>query len=118
MAVTADLSFVLRLTGDVESSDIFSFVQSIVSPGQLQVVDLASGDNTITIPTGGSSVPVALIIIPPAGNTETLTLKGDAGDTGVAIKPTDPCCISLPSGASNPILNAGGIVTGIRYYFI
>lgn len=118
MAVTANLSFVVKLTGDVESDDLFSFVESAVSPGQLEVQDLSSGDNTITVPTGGSSVPVAVIIVPPAGNTDTLTLKGAGGDTGVGIKPTDPCCISLPSGATSFILNAGAAITGVRFLFI
>ena len=118
MAVTANLGYDLKLTGDVESQDIFSFVQNAVSPGQFQVIDLASGANTITVPTGGSSVAVACIIFPPNSNTDAITLKGVGGDTGILLHPTNPACISLGAGVTSFVLNAGGAIAGVRFYFV
>ncbi len=118
MAVTSNLKYDLNLTGDVESQDIFSFVQNAVSPGQFQVIDLASGLNTITVPTGGSSVAVACIIFPPSSNTDSITLKGVTGDTGVLLHPTNPACISLGAGVANFVLTAGAAIAGVRFYFV
>ncbi len=64
---------------------------------------LASGDNTISIPTDAAG----LIIIPPVANTQTLTLKGDAGDTGVTLGKTTPTYLSLPADGTDVIINAG-----------
>lgn len=52
--------------------------------GAKQSIVLANGNNTITIPDGTTFVTIQ----PPAGNVQTLTLKGVNGDTGVRISPT------------------------------
>lgn len=64
------------------------------SPGATTIHTLSVGANTITIPTGGSQVQAATII-PPTGNTSTLTVKGTTGDTGIAIHKTDPTSLAL-----------------------
>jgi hypothetical protein len=55
-----------------------------------------TGFTALTVPTGS----VAALIIPPAANTNGITLKGVTGDTGIAISKTAPTCIALASGAS------------------
>lgn len=117
MAVTSKLNVQVELSGDSELKDIFSNSDNASSPGVSTVVDLSSGDNTITVPTGGSSSPVALIILPPSGNTTAITLKGNAGDTGVALHKTNPSVIGF-DGTPTIILNAGAAITGLRYLFI
>lgn len=72
-------------------------------------VTLSSGANTITVPTGATKV----IIIPPAANTQTLTLKGVTGDTGIPLSPTDVAVIPFPaSPPANIVVTAGGATTG------
>ncbi len=117
MAVTSNLNMHLTLTGDTELDDNFSFVENQASPGQNEIQDLISGDNTITIPKGGSSVPVGCIIIPPSGNVVVLTLKGIGADTGIAIHPSNPTCISLSSAQVSFVINVTSDLDGFRFNF-
>ena|SRR6266404_1946727 len=113
MAVTATRTITIGFTGGVTGTQTVSAASNAASPGQIQIVNLASGANTITAPTGGST-PVALTIIPPAGNTQALTLKGVTGDTGVGLHLTDPSSVSLAAAFTTLCLTAAGTVTGMR----
>lgn len=75
-------------------------------------ITLAPGDNTITVPTGGT-VPTAVTIQKPSTNTATIKLKGAGGDTGVKLHATEPDSISLDATQTTIILNASSTVTGI-----
>jgi len=72
----------------------------------VNTVSLASGDNTITVPTGAT----VMLFIPPTSNAETIKIKGAAGDTGFTISPTKPTVFTYAAGAI--ILNASGTVAG------
>lgn len=78
-------------TGDVDFADAFSAEENDSSPGQIQVVNLDIGVNTITVPTGA----IAVTIIPPIDNVGILTLRGIGGDVGIPIHATNPCLLSL-----------------------
>lgn len=81
-------------------------------------VTLASGANTITVPTGGGTQPTAVTIWPPNGNTTSITLKGVTGDTGIALHLTDPTTIALASSQTSFVLTAGTAgITGLRLYW-
>lgn len=54
----------------------------------------------ITVPTGAT----AMLIIPPAANAGTITLKGVTGDTGVALSKTLPSAIALGTTPSVGLL--------------
>lgn len=114
MSVTANRQISLTYGNDLLLSESWNAAVNAVSPGKIDVTDLAAGSNTITPPTGGGSTPVAVTIIPPAGNTQTITLKGIAGDTGVPLHKTDPSSIGL-GGTGTFVLAAGGIITGVRF---
>lgn len=65
-------------------------------------------------PTGGSTVKAATII-PPAGNTQSLTLKGVTGDTGLVLSLTEPMTLTFKATpATTFLIVAGGTVTGLR----
>lgn len=67
---------------------------------------LASGANTIAVPTWATSV----LIEPSSANVEGLTLKGVTGDTGIAISPTQPTLLSFPvTTPANIVLTAAGL---------
>ena len=53
---------------------------------QVQLTALASGANTITVPS--APAPTGVIIKLPSNNTAVTTLKGISGDTGIAIGKT------------------------------
>lgn len=113
MAVTSTRRIIIEFSGDIEASNSFAAASNSASPGQLSIVSLISGANTITPPTGGST-PKSVTIIPPSGNTVTLTLKGVTGDTGVVLHLTDPTSIGLNSPTATFVLTASGALAGLR----
>lgn len=112
MAVTSKRTITLVWTGDVEYSQDFESSPNSSGSGQNQLVNLSSGNNTITVPSGA----VAVTIIPPAANANALVIKGVNGDTGIAISKLDPCSISLLS-VSTFVINVGGSTTGLRLIY-
>jgi hypothetical protein len=106
MAVSATRAVSIGFSGDYTFGGTFSAAINAASPGLLQQLALASGANTVTPPTGAKSVT----IVPPSGNVVALTLKGVAGDTGIALHKTDPTSIGL-DGAATFVINAGSSVT-------
>lgn len=110
MAVTSTRLISLGFTGGVNApSMVYGAADNSASPGDIDLVDLSSGPNTITPPTGTTAVT----IIPPAANTILMTLKGVTGDTGVPLHKTDPTSIGLNSAAAF-CLTAASTITGVR----
>ena len=101
-------------TGDINADMYYYSAHNTNSPAQTEIKVLAAGANTISAPTGGT-VPVAVTIIPPAGNTNLITLKGIAGDTGVPLHKTDPTTIALDTTFASFVLNAAALTTGVRF---
>lgn len=113
MSVTSNRSIDVIFEVDHESSDTYEADENTDSPGQVQVVTLSSGNNTVTVPSGGTT-PKAVTIVKPSGNTTSITFKGVAGDTGVRLHDTDPDSISLDSSVSSFVLTAGASLEGVR----
>jgi hypothetical protein len=103
----------ITYTGDVTATLVQSALYNPASPGVNELKSLITGVNTITVPTGGATAR-AVTIIPPAGNTVILTLKGVEFDMGVQLHPTDPATISLGPTVATFVLNASNAVTGLR----
>jgi hypothetical protein len=80
VAVTATRVTTITYSVDVVATEIINAASNTASPGSVTLHTLASGFNTITLPTGGSTVQCATIV-PPAANAQTITLKGVTGDT-------------------------------------
>lgn len=81
--------------------------------GDRRNTDLANGANTITVPTGSTMC----VFVPPSTNTQTLTLKGISGDTGIAMAVNKPALIPLSSVASF-VITTNGAVTGCEFIFL
>lgn len=113
MAVNATRTVSITLSGDINATNTLPAAANGSSPGSITIHTLALGDNTITVPTGGSTVKGATII-PPSGNAQTITLKGVGGDTGVQLSKLDPSSIAFETAPANFVLNAGGTITGLR----
>lgn len=78
-------------------------------------VNLASGDNTITVPTGAK----ACIVIPPTGNTTVvIKLKGAAGDTGFTMAKSMPACLSFDTAPASFVINASAVLAGVVVVFV
>lgn len=116
MAVNATRTVTISYTGDVVGSESLAATANAVSPGSVTIHSLSVGANTITVPTGGSTVKGATIV-PPSGNAQSITLKGVTGDTGVDISKTDPTSIAFETAPANFVLTAGGTITGLRIFW-
>lgn len=116
MSVASTRSQTIVYSGDVTGTETVAAATNSASPGSITTHTLASGANTITLPTGGSTVTAATIL-PPTGNTQTLTFKGVTGDTGVGMHLTDPTTFAFASSVTTFCLTAGGTVTGLRIYW-
>jgi hypothetical protein len=90
-------------------------VVNATSVAQVTQVTLASGANTIGVPSGA----VGCFFVPYAGNVQALTLKGVSGDTGVGLHPTNPAVLSFASGVTSFVITAGGVTGGVSelYFF-
>jgi hypothetical protein len=114
MATQGARSLSITFTGDVTFSQVIAAANNASSPGENQLINLAATFNSIAVPVSGGVAPTAVTIIPPAGNTQALTLKGVTGDIGIPLHLTDPGVIPLASGTTAIGITAGGVVTGMR----
>ncbi len=113
MSIAAARSIVLGFSGDQVYQLGLPAASNPTSPASQEVKTFTgAGDNTITVPT--ALAPTGVTIVPPAGNTQTITLKGVAGDTGIALHLTDPSSIALKSTVASFVLTVTGTVTGLR----
>jgi len=111
MAVTADRQVNIQYSGTgLNANNSFPAAQNTSSPAQNSYTNLSSGANTINTPTGAVSVT----IVPPSGNTVSITLKGISGDTGIRIHNTDPSSIAIDSSVTSFVLTAANPITGVR----
>lgn len=115
MAVTSSRVSTISFTGDVLGTQYISATANTDSPGMIQHTTLASGANTITPPTG--VVVVSATLIPPSGNTQSITLKGVSGDTGIRLHNTDHTTISLHSSTATFVLTAGAEIVDFRIIY-
>lgn len=101
MSITSARTIGITFSGEQQYSIVDSRlnVSNTTSPGVNELKALTTGTNTITVPAAGT-VPTAVTIIPPTGNTNAMTLKGASGDTGVPLHKTVPSSVSLDTTAS------------------
>jgi hypothetical protein len=89
MSNTTSYSVNLGIDGGFKISNRWDSVPSTTSIfPEFLTLTLGSGDTSISV-----SSPTASIIIPPVGNTVSLTLKGSPGDTGVPISKIYPTLV-------------------------
>lgn len=114
MSITASRNIQLSFSGDQTYQLIQSALDNLNSLGEVDIVTLAIGNNTISVPVVSGLDATALTIIPPAGNVNTIILKGVAGDTGIPLHLTDPLVISLASNFVSLVLSVTAQVVGVR----
>lgn len=110
MAISSTRTVNVTYSGQgLNANNSFAAADNAASPAQQTYTNLSSGANTITVPTGAT----ACTIIPPAGNTTSITLKGVSGDTGTRIHNTDPTTIAIDSSVVNFVLTAAAGINGV-----
>jgi hypothetical protein len=113
MTVTARRKTTVVFAGDVAGTQEYDAAYNTDSPGVVQIATLASGNNTVTVPSGGTT-PTCVTIVKPSDNTTAITFKGIAGDTGVRLHDTDPDSISIHSGVTSFVLHCAAEIVGVR----
>jgi hypothetical protein len=88
-------------------------LSSVAANGMVQQIALASGANTITVPT--APAPSGCIIVLNPINTVVTTLKGASGDTGIAIGKTTTTVLNWDATAvpATFVLSSASPQTGI-----
>lgn len=114
MSVTSNRSVYINLTGDLLLNNTYEAAENSTAIGSITVHELSSGDNTITTPAAGGLVVKGATILPPSGNTQTITLKGVTGDTGIVLSKLDPTSIAFDTAPTDFLLVAGGTISGLR----
>ncbi len=113
MAAALTATITATLTGTPTGTKTISIPVTVSTPVDAStVLNLSSGANTITPPVGAT----VAVIIPPAANAVTMTLKGITGDTGVPLSLTNPSLISLASAAAF-VITTGGTINGVEVLY-
>lgn len=113
MSVTSIRYINLVYSGDIAYTQGWGSTPWAQSVAKLDIVDLASGANSLLIPALANVGPTGLTIIPPVGNVQTITLKGAISDVGIPLHKTDPTSIGI-NAPSVIYLFAGGPIPAIR----
>ena len=114
MSITSSRTVQIQYSGDVFQQVIQSALDNLTAMGVDNLVTLSSGANTITPPSVSGLTIIGVTIIPPAGNTTLITLKGVTGDTGIPIHKTDPTSLGLNTTLTTFVLTAAAQVNGVR----
>lgn len=86
------------------------------TPATLQTLSLTTGANTIS----ASNCPAiaqagGVVLIPPASNVVTMTLKGITGDTGIPLSLTAPTVWTFPTTPPTSfVLTTSSTIAGFR----
>ena len=110
---TARRTITIVYTAGVDGTQTIEALTNTSSPAEIEYVTLASGANTLTKPTGAR----CCTIVPPAGNTTAITLKGVTGDTGIALHLTDPAEVTMADAATSFCLTAAAELAGVRLFW-
>lgn len=112
---TSLTTLLTQFTGS-EGTQVYSAptVHNPYSVQKVETVNLASGFNSIAVPTSAGGV----IVVLPEGNTQSCTLKGITGDTGVGINPVGFAAVCFPASPPSTIgLTAGATINGVRLFW-
>lgn len=99
---------------DVAGQALSAEILNAGSPCYLQALTLASGNQTITPPTGAAGVAIIL----PVSNTVLVKIKGVNGDTGVSLHKVGTSLIWLDATMTTFVLNAAAEITGVQLLWL
>lgn len=108
MAITNETQITVTSSGDGSDESEWkptAMTNTRGAAGGPVKMTLASGDNTISVPTGAMGV----VLAPAASSGVVLKLKGGAGETGFCLRTGEPSALALPTGTANLLLNASAV---------
>ncbi len=107
MAKSISTRFTITTTGDGVTSEWkpAPMSNSAGAAGGPVGVQLAAGDNYISVPTGA----MGFTLKPLASSVVVKRLKHYPGETGFSIRTGEPASIPLPTGVATLMINASGV---------
>lgn len=117
MSTHCTRSTTLTYTGDLTLTQVVEAQENPASPGAIELKNLEVGDNTITVPVATSTTVVAVTIVPPDGNVNSILLKALPGDTGVALHVTQPMTLSIAPSQTSFVLTVETAIPGVRFFW-
>jgi len=105
----------VKFSGDVNQEFILTTDGLLASPAKADLISLAIGANTITVPAITGFTVHGVVIVPSDSNTEEPTLKGVSGDTGFKLSASRASVIQF--GATPPasiVLTSLTVAVGFR----
>jgi hypothetical protein len=96
MANAANLELIITMTGMASGGTKIDDTVVTSALALKDIISLSTGFNAVSVPPGATH----MTIYPPAANTNSLTLKGITGDTGIALSKTTLTCLSLDTGVT------------------
>jgi hypothetical protein len=115
VSITAAVTNHIKFSGDQSSEVIYGTGPLADSPCLQELVTLAIGNNTITVPAVDDFTVHGVAIVPPAANTTQPTIKGVNGDTGFALGASQVSVLQF--GDTVPasfVLNVAAEIVGLR----
>lgn len=112
----ARLEIKSQVNGESEGTFFAANVSNANSPLYPQELSISAATFTaVSVPTKAGGV----VIQPPASNTQTITLKGVTGDTGVLLSKTAPTTLTFDTTppASIGILTGAGSAQTFKFYW-
>lgn len=114
MSVTSSRTVQIQFNGDYTADLIYSALDNPTSIASINWIDLAVGNNAVTAPIITGFNVTGLTIIPPAGNTVVLELKGITTDSGLPLHVTDPTSLALDTSFLGLVLFVTVAVVGVK----
>lgn len=115
MSISVTVTNYIKFSGDQESELVFATPELEDSPAQQQIVTLAAGDNTITLPDVEGFTVHGLAIVPPEANDVEIVLMGAVSDTGIDLSETNVSVFQFSSTLpASIVLNASDELVGLR----
>jgi len=115
MAASASVSITGSVAGGPSGTKTLATIvtSNPTSTDAVSVTSFSTGFTSVTIPTNA----IGVVIVPPAGNAQTLTLKGITGDTGITIHPVNPTLVNFATGTTTFGITVGGTVVLELWYY-
>jgi hypothetical protein len=114
MATTVDTQITVTSSGDGIDSEWkpTAMANPVGAAGGPVRTTLASGDNSLSVPTGARG----FVLAPPAVSNAILRLKHYSGETGFALRPGEPSAIPIPSGTTSVMVNASAVTVAYVHW--
>ena len=116
MAVTARAVFQAHVDG-LSAGDFplkLSWILAAAAGSRLEGQSILTAGTLLAPP----STTTLVVVVPPTNNTNAITLKGNVGDTGVALNVNKPTILAIANSGSYLLYASGSNITGCTFAYL